>query len=460
MLLSNYTLDLPVSKNASTAVKAGTDTSILQDGDVTYSGLKASDILGETNSITNDLHKVWNYTGKNNGDEDNVGIDKLSREFKNEYFAGKANLTGGNGAATDEQFNTWAGELEKAIKSKLTLVVSDGDNIKNVYNNFDAKTAFKVQVAAKENEKDVKTNEDGKYYNSYMIVVKDGKILKDPINYINHETGELTTSSDSNKYSVKSDWNQLIKDVAKDMGYTEELSDEDFKTVENYVENDSGMLKNLKDSMITLDSKENHSITKSTDVKYHGTNPSVYRGLVPAGDKANIDQVYQGVAYHDDDKESSSDGYAFKNTARKWYSESTSVFVVRRSTRRLNLTSITAQDKLDIGSGPSKVGDSNTNKTLQDYAEDENNTTGAEGINKTWDAKWYLKLYFDGDYMPNSNNFALNGAKTKTEDNKDTYLIGDKETPKESTLDNKTWGLHLNGADFLVPDATTSDMRR
>lgn len=465
LLLSNYTLDLPVSKDASTAVQAGTGTSILPDGDVTYAGegYTAADILGTgTGGVVNDLHKAWNYTSADNTGEDNVGIEALSREFKNKYFAGKARLSGGNGAATDEQFNKWADELQKAIKSKLTLVVSDGGQVRNVYNNFDAKTAFKVQTSAKENLADVKKKEDGSYYNSYMIVVKDGKILKEPINYINHETGQLTGADDTNKYTVRSDWKQLINDVAEDMGYTVPLSETDFNAVENYVENESGMLKNLKESMITLDSDANHSITKRTDVKYHGNNPSVYRGLrFDANGKVSTGQVYNNIAYHDDEAERSENGYAFKNTAEKWYSESTSVFIVRRSTRRLNLTSITAQDKLDIGSGPSKVnGTDDKNKTLQDYAENEDNTTGAEGINKTWDAKWYMKLYFDGDNMPNSNNFALNGGKTQTEENKDTYLVGNKETAGTNKADSKTWGLHLEGADFLVPDATTSDMRR
>lgn len=457
LLLSNYTLDLPVGENASTA--EGTNgKSIMANGDVTYSGYTAQTILGMTDGKTNDLHNLWNHTSAD-GATDNVGISALSTEFKNQYFAGTAHMkdengADKNGAATDEQFEAWASQVEKAIKPDITLVMSENNAVRNVYKDFN-KTALKVELAGTENKDDI--NKRGtKQYNSYMIIVKDGKIVTDPSKRFNYETG-LEDNSTSGTYSVSSDWVQLVTDVAKDMGYDTSTESgwssesAEFKEVAEYIEKDSGMLVNLENSMMTLGSKNNHSITKESTTEHFGGDMSVFNGItgknVNAGASAYTGFSYQGVAYNDG---GGSLGYAVNNTANKWYSENTSVFIVRRSTRRLNLKSVVTQDKLDIGSGPSKV---TNDTTLQDIAEDSQESTG---ISSTWDAKWYLRLFLSGDGMSDSNNYVLNGGD---DTNTDTYLIGESDKGKNKE-DKSTWGIHLDGADFLVPDATTSDMRR
>ena len=212
------------------------------------------------------------------------------------------------------------------------------------------------------------------------------------------------------------------------------------------------MLANLEKSMLTLSSDNNHSITKESKTRHFGDDMSVFNGITGKnfGGNAPKDTTfsYQGVALGDGGNGNT--GYAVKNTASRWYSENTSVFVVRRSTRRLNLESVVTQDKLDIGSGPSKV---TNDATLQDIAEDKEDSTG---INSTWDAQWYLRLFLSGNGMSDSNNYVLNGTDSS---DTDTYLIGESDKGKNKE-DRATWGIHLKGADFLVPDATTSDMRR
>lgn len=459
LLLSNYTLDLPVGENASTA-KNPNGKSVMLNGDVTYSGYTAQTILGMTGGKTNDLHNLWNHTSAD-GTTDNVGISALSNDFKSKYFAGTAHKKDENGAdidgaATDEQFEAWASQVEKAIKPDITLVMSENNAIRNVYKDFN-KTALKVELAGTENKDDI--NKRGtKQYNSYMIIVKDGKIVTDPSKRFNYETG-LEDNSTSGTYSVSSDWVQLVTDVAKDMGYDTSTESgwssesAEFKEVAKYIEKDSGMLVNLENSMMTLGSKNNHSITKESTTEHFGDDMSVFNGItgnkVTAGATADTTFGYQGVAYNDGGETA---GYGVNTTANKWYSENTSVFIVRRSTRRLNLKSVVTQDKLDIGSGPSKV---TNDTTLQDIAEDSQESTG---ISSTWDAKWYLRLFLSGgkDGMSDSNNYVLNGGD---DTNTDTYLIGESDIGKNKE-DKSTWGIHLEGADFLVPDATTSDMRR
>lgn len=457
LLLSNYTLDLPVGENASTA-KNTNGKSVMLNGDVTYSGYTAQTILGMTGGKTNDLHNLWNHTSAD-GTTDNVGISALSNDFKSKYFAGTAHKKDENGAdidgaATDEQFEAWASQVEKSIKPDITLVMSENNAIRNVYKDFN-KTALKVQLDRNENKDDI--NKVGeRYYNSYMIIVKDGKIVTDSNKRFNYETGKEDNST-SGTYLIKSDWYQLVTDVAKDMGYDTSTANgwspdsKEFKDVARYVRVDSGMLDNLEKSMMTFSSNYNHSITKESKTEHFGGNMSVFNGItgknVNAGASAYTGFSYQGVAYNDG---GGSLGYAVNNTANKWYSENTSVFIVRRSTRRLNLKSVVTQDKLDIGSGPSKV---TNDTTLQDIAEDNQESTG---IGSTWDAKWYLRLFLSGDGMSDSNNYVLNGGD---DTNTDTYLVGESDKGKNKE-DKSTWGIHLDGADFLVPDATTSDMRR
>lgn len=455
LLLSNYTVDLPVSKNATTATD-NNDKSVLSSGDVTYSGLTAADILGKNSAgVTNNLHELWNS-------KSTVGIKlgtQNDEDFYEKYFAGAENLKDANGAdingaATDKQFMDWATQVEKAIKPSLTLVAKDGNTVRNVYKNFN-KTALKVSLNSKEMTDDINKN-NNKAYNSYLIVVKNGKIVTDPNARFSYETGEKLNTTDGT-YAVTSDWYQLVTDVAKDMGYDTShnwTSDStNFREVAKYIKDDSGMLSNLEKSMVTLSSRVNHSVVKESTIK-GGQTILLYNGITGANYNGSVDisQKYEGIGYGDSDTLAATNCYKVKNTAKKWYSENTSVFIVRRSTRRLNLDSVMTQDKLDIGSGPSKV---TKNNTLQDIAEDSDDSTGIE---TTWNAEWYLRLFLSGEKMTDSNNYVLNEATTNNKNTQDTYLIGNKDNNNDA--DSKTWGIHLKGADFLIPDATTSDMRR
>ena len=138
-----------------------------------------------------------------------------------------------------------------------------------------------------------------------------------------------------------------------------------------------------------------------------------------------------------------------EETNDNWYDEEVKTFVVRRYySEPLKTEDIILSDKIDYNLSPdSTVGESNDTNAMQ------HSYDSAE-------AKWYLTLYF-------RDNATVTGENHK--DNLNLYITaGELFNPKDGLVkENANYykggnvlinNLYIDGADFLVPSATTSDM--
>lgn len=76
-------------------------------------------------------------------------------------------------------------------------------------------------------------------------------------------------------------------------------------------------------------------------------------------------------------------------------------------------------------------------------------------MSEAYTAKWYLKLFLDSSVYDNASALSDTQDAAKT---KDAYLLGNSDAVDPT---GTGVGLYLGEqADFLVPNATTSDMRR
>lgn len=128
--------------------------------------------------------------------------------------------------------------------------------------------------------------------------------------------------------------------------------------------------------------------------------------------KAGFEKQIKGSVESRNSASNKSESMTFNGkTYTKWYDEETTVFVVRRYHREMAIGDVSVSDKLDITSGPS--GD----------AHDSSNLFG-----KGYKANWTLSVELDESLVSDSMTKVLNKVK-------------------------------VNGADFIIPSATTSDMR-
>jgi hypothetical protein len=381
-------------------------------------------------------------------------------------------------------FTAWTETINQAITPDFVLNLSDTSGVKQAYANFksgklarkftidngtnydtinglidqnytntgdaaaDGTTAFMTKVKNNEEFKTYKntsgvagmsatsisglndTTADSDYYNSYLFVVRNGMII---LQEDNHVYGAYTkTGTDGKKYiyvdrtndlgtsnyPVATPYKQLLLDLAYDMGY--KIGDDDGTLTLSTVITTNGVSQTIRDivetafwkseigtemlnSLVSINSAEDHSVTKTT-VDYH------WEAI-----NSNANKV---VAQ-----------------SSRWYDEGTSVFVIKRYARRLDLTGIVAEDKLDINAGPAA---SSTDSTT------------------SYTAKWYLKMFLDDSVYADSDVLG-----DSTADNKSAYLIGDATTTQPNGTDSTGVGVYLGeDADFLVPSSTTSDMRR
>ena len=115
---------------------------------------------------------------------------------------------------------------------------------------------------------------------------------------------------------------------------------------------------------------------------------------------------------------------------KKWYDEEVRSFVIREyNTTPLKIDNILVSDKVDITAGPSQTGD-----TAADLF--------ANGYRATWSATIYL----------NKTNSAYPDMVAYNP------TMGNLTAAIESGS-VLAYGLKINGADFVISDATTSDMR-
>lgn len=138
-----------------------------------------------------------------------------------------------------------------------------------------------------------------------------------------------------------------------------------------------------------------------------------------------------------------------EDTDAGWYDEEVKTFVVRRyKAETVHIGDVILSDKLDYNLAP----DSNAGKT--------NKSNAQQGSYSSHEGKWYMTVYFNDN------------AKAKGSTHKDgtNLYITEQElyNPKNGEVDtgaNYYKGgnvlvnrLHIAGADFLIPSATTSDM--
>lgn len=131
-----------------------------------------------------------------------------------------------------------------------------------------------------------------------------------------------------------------------------------------------------------------------------------------------------------------------EDTEDNWYDEEVKTFVVRRyESEPIEFKDIILSDKLDYNMAPdSTAGIDNETDAMQDYF------NYAEG-------KWYLTLYFRDSEKEGTNLYLSEGKKYNPKEGNintnEAYFKGG------NVLINN---LYINGADFSVPSATTSDM--
>lgn len=342
-----------------------------------------------------------------------------------------------------DEFIKWTKDIEKALTPNLVLNLSSdsaGNTVMQSYTDFtslkvsrELEDESKVGTADAE-DKTVKVDDaDTTWYNSYRFIVRDGMLIVDTENggveglYPSAKFEDKTkngllcrvplNTNGKTEYAVHSDFIQMQKDMAKDAGYTdEEIANNKAAKVgvtdgakiwgtNSEMETmfwKSQIGQELLQSLISKYSDEDHSVTKST---------------------TKVENLKA------------------TNVAYKWYDEGSSVFVIKRYTRRLNLENIAVQDKLDIDAGP---------QSAVNTAEG-----GTTNMSEAYTAKWYLKLFLDSSVYDNASALSDTQDAAKT---KDAYLLGNSDAVDPT---GTGVGLYLGEqADFLVPNATTSDMRR
>ena len=141
-------------------------------------------------------------------------------------------------------------------------------------------------------------------------------------------------------------------------------------------------------------------------------------------------------SYCKDDYNNSQKSEAIDKERDHWYDEQVKTFVIRRFVNTgIKVNNILVNDKLDYGAAPTAE-------------------TGTESLDnyKKADAKWYLTLFLkkDGakkvpDGFPTSMHFY---------EPKDYASLSDANN-KGSIIINE---LYVDGADFVVPSASTYDM--
>lgn len=133
-----------------------------------------------------------------------------------------------------------------------------------------------------------------------------------------------------------------------------------------------------------------------------------------------------------------------ENTEDNWYDEEVKVFLIRRyESQPVEFQNIVLTDKLDYNLAP----DSTAGK--------DNKTTAQQGKYDSNEGKWYLTLYLQKDKEKETNEYLSDTERYEPQkgivETKENYF------QNGSVLINN---LHIDGADFKIPSATTSEMLR
>lgn len=304
-------------------------------------------------------------------------------------------------------FRSWADNVRKSMYADVTLKVSGGSSEKT-FNNFNVSIG---QIGGVNNDDILKDEK------RYSIKVKNGNIVKD-------EAYEI-----------------LLKDIAADYGYNEDKQD----TGDGVSWSASDARKNAEALFTKSDIWQ--TIYRSCETSRSNFNKSQEMESESGGmNKKELDAVRKMVALPGALANYSDNSGLTEWWKGKWYDEEVKTFVIRRfATGNIAPKHIILSDKLDYGLTPdSNAGQNNDSNAQQDSY-------------STYDGKWYLTLYFRDNLATNADiniyneSTALYRPETGLPNagyNKDAVKGG-------NVLINE---LHLDGADFLIPSATTNEM--
>lgn len=189
----------------------------------------------------------------------------------------------------------------------------------------------------------------------------------------------------------------------------------------------------FKGGVIVQDDTYNKLI-KEIASKYFNTSSPSSTQITSAQDLFKNSGIYQTIlkAIEDvKDTDNSSQATDFSG-GDSWYDEVVRTFVIREYvTSAITLPNITTSFKIDISAGPSQSA----------FTRDENFANGYYG-------KWYLTVFLKSapDTFTNSNVFNPNlGAGNLISANNAGTVLANR--------------VYINGADFIIPAATTADMK-
>lgn len=133
-----------------------------------------------------------------------------------------------------------------------------------------------------------------------------------------------------------------------------------------------------------------------------------------------------------------------ENMDDNWYDEEVKVFLIRRyESQPVEFKNIVLTDKIDYNLAPDSTAGRDNKTTAQQSKYDSN------------EGKWYLTLYFKNDREKATNLYLSENERYAPDkgvvDTKENYFKGG------SVLINN---LYIDGADFKIPSATTSEMLR
>lgn len=132
------------------------------------------------------------------------------------------------------------------------------------------------------------------------------------------------------------------------------------------------------------------------------------------------------------------------NSRAHWYDEEVKTFVIRRYKKEnLEIKNVVVNDKIDYGAAPTA---DDTTASLDSY--------------KKADAKWYMTLYLKKDGKKNTpDGFSDNTVYYNPKDNLNkTGNANTGLTSASATGSVLISEVYVNGADFVIPSASTYDM--
>lgn len=305
--------------------------------------------------------------------------------------------------------------------------------------------------------------DDGKYadnsiklrgYTGYTDIINGyGSVNGTSIN-VRTDWGNTYTSTDSKKEF--DDWSKdiLTKHLGVDMTLTVNGSGVD-KVFNNF----TSSLGNMDTSASVAEGVYSIKIKEGTIVK-DNVDGNGYKALISQiksdyelSTDAEAEKIFtnsdiwqtisRAVEDSSDDFNKSQTANAINSRAH-WYDEEVKTFVIRRYKKEnLEIKNVVVNDKIDYGAAPTA---DDTTASLDSY--------------KKADAKWYMTLYLKKDGKKNTpDGFSDNTVYYNPKDNLNkTGSANTGLTSASATGSVLISEVYVNGADFVIPSASTYDM--